>query len=170
MLVFKKWDKIRLIEYTNVQFSKVNTTILRIFSLSLSLYIYIYIYTHTHTCVYICMYVCMYWTSQVVLVVKNMPVKTRDIRCSFDSWVEAIPPGGEHGNTLQYSCLENPWTEKSGGLQSIGLQRIEHDWSDLAHVYTYIYICVYTHMYIYLHPQVSIYLNTHMCIYLYVHT
>ena len=25
-----------------------------------------------------------------------------------------------------------PWTEESGGLQSIELQRIEHDWSDLA--------------------------------------
>ena len=25
-----------------------------------------------------------------------------------------------------------PWTEKSGGLQSIGLQRVWHDWSDLA--------------------------------------
>ena len=31
------------------------------------------------------------------------------------------PPGGGHGNPLQYSCLENPWTE-SGGLQSMGLQ------------------------------------------------
>ena len=31
-------------------------------------------------------------------------------------------PGGGHGNPLQYSCLENPWTEKSGRLQSIGSQ------------------------------------------------
>ena len=28
-------------------------------------------------------------------------------------------PGGEHGNPLQYSCLENPMEEESGGLQSI---------------------------------------------------
>ena len=32
-------------------------------------------------------------------------------------------PGEEHGNPLQYSCLENPWTEESGGLQSIGSHR-----------------------------------------------
>ena len=26
---------------------------------------------------------------------------------------------------------EIPWTEEPGGLQSMGSQRIEHDWSDL---------------------------------------
>ena len=39
-----------------------------------------------------------------------------------------IPPGGGHGNPLQYSCLENfPWTEEPGGVQSMGLQRVGHD-------------------------------------------
>ena len=33
--------------------------------------------------------------------------------------------GGWHGNPLQYSCLENSWTEEPGGLQFIGLQK---DW------------------------------------------
>ena len=33
--------------------------------------------------------------------------------------------GGEgNGNPLQYSCLEIPWTEKPGGLQSVGLSRV----------------------------------------------
>ena len=36
-------------------------------------------------------------------------------------------PGGGHGNPLQYPCLENPWTEEPGGLQSIGSQRVRHD-------------------------------------------
>ena len=31
-------------------------------------------------------------------------------------------PGGGHGNPLQYSCLGNPWTEKSGGFLGV-----EHD-------------------------------------------
>ena len=31
-------------------------------------------------------------------------------------------PGEGHGNPLQYSCLENPWMEESGRLQSMGLQ------------------------------------------------
>ena len=34
------------------------------------------------------------------------------------------PPGGGHGNTLQYSCLENPMDRGAGGLQ---LQRVRHD-------------------------------------------
>ena len=29
-----------------------------------------------------------------------------------------------NGNPLQYSCLENSWTEELGGLQSMGLQRV----------------------------------------------
>ena len=36
-------------------------------------------------------------------------------------------PGGGHGNPLQYSCLENSVTEKPGGLQSMGSQRVRHD-------------------------------------------
>ena len=36
-------------------------------------------------------------------------------------------PGGGHGNSLQYSCLKNPMTEKPGGLQSIESQRVGHD-------------------------------------------
>ena len=50
-------------------------------------------------------------------------------------------PGEEHGNPLQYSCL----TEEPGGLQSIGSQRVRHDWSNLA--CTYMYICIHTYIY-----------------------
>ena len=31
------------------------------------------------------------------------------------------------GNPLLYSCLENPMTKKPGRLQSMGLQRVQHD-------------------------------------------
>ena len=31
--------------------------------------------------------------------------------------------GGGNGNPLQYSCLEIPWTEEPGRLQSIGSQK-----------------------------------------------
>ena len=38
-------------------------------------------------------------------------------------------PRGGLGNPLQYSCLgESPWTKELRGLQSMGLQRIRHDW------------------------------------------
>ena len=46
--------------------------------------------------------------SQVTLMLKNLPANAGDVRDS-----DSIPgsgrfPGGEHGNALQYSCLENP--------------------------------------------------------------
>ena len=40
-----------------------------------------------------------------------------------------IIPGGDNGNPLQYSCLENPWTEESGGLEFTGSQRVRHYWA-----------------------------------------
>ena len=42
-------------------------------------------------------------------------------------------PGEGNGNPLQYSCLEN--SEEPGELQSIGLQRVIHDW--ISHTHTY---------------------------------
>ena len=36
-------------------------------------------------------------------------------------------PGEGNGNSLQYSCLGNPWTEEPGGLQSLRSQRVRQD-------------------------------------------
>ena len=63
--------------------------------------------------------------------VKNPPVNAGDIKD-----LSLIPglgrfPGGEYGNPLWYSCLENLWTDGPGGLQSMGLQKVGHDGSDL---------------------------------------
>ena len=42
--------------------------------------------------------------------VKNPPA-------AWETWVQSLgwedPPGGEHGNPLQYSCLENPHGQRS---------------------------------------------------------
>ena len=35
--------------------------------------------------------------------------------------------GGEHGNPLQCSCLENPMDRGAWRLQSMGLQRVRHN-------------------------------------------
>ena len=37
--------------------------------------------------------------------------------------------GEGDGNPLQYSCLETPWTEEPGRLQSIVSRRVGHDWA-----------------------------------------
>ena len=34
-----------------------------------------------------------------------------------------------NGNPLQYSCLENPWMEEPGRLQSMGSLRVGHDFT-----------------------------------------
>ena len=46
--------------------------------------------------------------SQVVLVVKNLPANTGDIRDEGSTPGLGRSPGRGHGNTLQYSCLGNP--------------------------------------------------------------
>ena len=38
------------------------------------------------------------------------------------------PPGGEHGNPLQYSCLENPMDRRARWLQSMGSPRVGQNW------------------------------------------
>ena len=51
-------------------------------------------------------YTCTYSASQVMLVVKNLPVG--DIRDEGSIPGLGKSPGGGHGNPLQDSCLENP--------------------------------------------------------------
>ena len=66
--------------------------------------------------------------SQVVLVVKNLPANAGDIRDA-----DLIPglgrsPGGEHGNPLQYSCLENPMDK---GVWWATVHRVAQSWTQL---------------------------------------
>ena len=70
----------------------------------------------------------------MALVVKNLPANAGD-------WgdMDSIPGGEdplEEGMDTHSSILDwrIPWTEEPGGLESIGLQRARHDWSDLAQV------------------------------------
>ena len=56
----------------------------------------------------------------MMLVVKDLPTNARDL-----GEADSVPglgrlPEGEHGNTLQYSCLEDPIDRGAWGLQSIG--------------------------------------------------
>jgi len=48
------------------------------------------------------------WASRVVLVVKNLPADVGDTRDEDLILGLVKSPGGGHGNSLQYSCLENP--------------------------------------------------------------
>ena len=52
--------------------------------------------------------------------VKNPPANAGDIRDVGLIFGAGRSPGGGNGNPLQYSLLENPWTEEPGVLQSMG--------------------------------------------------
>ena len=62
--------------------------------------------------------------------VKNLPASAGDIRN-----VGLIPgsgrsPGGEHGNPLQYSCLENP---TDGEAQQATVHGVTEEWDRTEH-------------------------------------
>ena len=54
-----------------------------------------------------------------------------------NDYVDDIGEG--NGNPLQYSCLEIPWTEGPGGLQSTGSLRVGHDWANSLSVFTFMH-------------------------------
>ena len=90
----------------------------------------------------------MHQPSQVVLVIKNQPTNTGDIRETGSTPGSGRSLGGDSGNLLQYSCLENPVAENPDGLQSIGLQRAGHDWNGLAYRHAFISINSDYHFYL----------------------
>ena len=63
----------------------------------------------------------------MVLEVKNPSANAGDARDDMGS-ISGFPGVG-NGNTLQYSCLEIPWTKEPGGLQCIASQRVRKELS-----------------------------------------
>ena len=63
----------------------------------------------------------------MALVVKNLPANAGDVRDMDSISGLGRSPRGGNGNTLQYSCLENPMDREPGRLQSTGLQRVRHN-------------------------------------------
>ena len=80
-------------------------------------------------------------------VVKNLPTNAGEVSSNPGS---GRSPGGGNGNPFQYSCLENSMDRGAYSpdrLQSIGLQRVRHDWACTPAC------CL-------LHPLASLYLST----------
>ena len=61
-------------------------------------------------------------------VVENLPVDARDTGDTglIPGWGRSSRGG--NGNPPQYSSGKILWAEESGGLQSMGLQRVGYDW------------------------------------------
>ena len=71
-------------------------------------------------------YTCIFITraSQVVKVVKNPPANAGDARDTGSIPGSGRSAGGGHSNPLHVLAWRIPWTEKPGGLQSIGSRRV----------------------------------------------
>ena len=70
----------------------------------------------------------------------------RHKRCGFNPWVGKILWRRAWQPTPVFLPRESSWTEKPGRLQSIGSQRVRHNWSDLAcmHTIPLVLICIIT--------------------------
>ena len=87
------------------------------------------------------------WASQVTLVVKNLPASAGDMPVKTCLPVGLIPglgrsPGGEHGNSLQYSCLENAMDR--GDWWAI-VHRVTQKWTWLKQLNTHTHTHTHTH-------------------------
>ena len=77
-------------------------------------------------------------------VVKNLPANQAGDTSSIPR--SGRFPGEGDGNPLQYSCLENRWTEEPGGLRSMGSQswtRLSDRAAEAAACYTLVHSSCY---------------------------
>ena len=69
----------------------------------------------------------------VVQTVKNLPAR-QETRVRSLGWEVPLKKGmANHSTILAWRI---PWTEKPGGLQSIGWQRVGHEWVTHTHTHT----------------------------------
>ena len=67
------------------------------------------------------------WTSLVAEIVKNL-LAVQDIQVQSLGWEDPLEDGmATHSGILPWKI---PWTKEPGRLQSMGSQRVRHDWSD----------------------------------------
>ena len=66
--------------------------------------------------------------------VKNLPANAGDLRGTGLSPGLGRSPGGGHGNTLQYSCLENPMDRRDWWAM---VHRVTKSWTQLCRLNTH---------------------------------
>ena len=98
---------------------------------------------------------CILCASLVAQLVKNLPVMQ-------ETWVWSLGQGDLLEKWLPTPVFlprESPWTEEPGGLQSMGLQRVGHDW---ATKHTVSYVCYYNKQTVLKHEISLIYKYLHL--------
>jgi hypothetical protein len=76
---------------------------------------------------------------KVLLVVKDPTAKAGDTTDTGSTpwWGRSLGEG--NGNSLQYSCLENPMDREPGGFHSLGHKESDTIEPTHTHIYTYIF-------------------------------
>ena len=94
--------------------------------------------THPHCSITHLLILKLHLSFQMVLVVKNPPANAEDIRDAV--WILGWEDSLEKEMATYSSILawRTPWTEEPGRLQSMGSHRVGHNWSDLAHIQSFI--------------------------------
>ena len=80
----------------------------------------------------------LYWVSLVVQIVKNMPAIWETWVQSL--WVEKILWRWTWQPTPIFLPGQSPWTEEPGGLQSMGLTRVRHNWVTKHNTFVLLYV------------------------------
>ena len=74
-------------------------------------------------------------------------------RHRFDLWVRKVPMEEETASHSSILSGKIPWIEEPGRLQSMGSQRVEHDWACMWHdlrAYTSSYLVLFTYTFSFL--------------------
>ena len=83
------------------------------------------------------------WASLVAQRAKNLPAVQET---QVQSWARKIPWRKAWLPTSLFLAWRIPWTEETGGLQSMGSQRVGHDWATNTKK-EWIYVIVITSLY-----------------------
>ena len=84
-----------------------------------------------YVCVCVCVCVCVYTHTYIWLPswLRQQRIYLQCKRLGFNPWVGQIPWRRAQQPTLVFLPAESPWTEESGGLVSMGSQRVGYDWA-----------------------------------------
>ena len=87
-----------------------------------------------------------------VMLLCGLPFSSNGKEPTCDAGDQGLIPGlgsssGEgNGNPLQYSCLENSMDREAWRVQSMGSQKVRHDWVTNTHTHTHThtrcYVCI----------------------------
>ena len=108
--------------------NRIDCTLLCLSHVNIYTYIYVHIYTHTCICICICI-----WLS-----CKESAYNAGDAENMGSIPVLERSPEGGNGSPIQYSCLEKPMDRGTIRIQSMGSQRVIHNWASTP-AYTYIH-------------------------------